>query len=506
MAEKSGFYPSTTTNPRTYGNTDMNMPYKKLIRNGVFASPDGTPSDELQVQASEGLNVVIKAGNGIFRDKWYENTTDMVKTISQGVGVARTDYIVVRCDENENEKRTYILVKTGDTTTGAEPELIKEGKIYEYLLAKIHVPMLGVTITQDMIEDCRGTADCPWITSLINQVDTSTLWMQFNTAFWNWFNNLRENLTTTVMLTQKTAQYLTVSANQKMIAIPESLLFNINLDILNVYIEGRKLIQDVDYIKDAGNIELTLPLPVVGTKVEFEVIKNIDASNVEEYVERLYNLETIVNDSKATSNQGSFKITVANNLLTEFMNAGVGLHTFYCPANKTNVPASGLAFRGIGHITSETIGWILAISHKGDVYINYNNANTWTGWKILFENTPTTLWTGTYWMTSNHTVNPTKRLSQCKTGWQLLFSGYENSAPLDNRYVVVNIPKIQFDGTLWNGQLFYAMIPVELTTTSNDGDSIVIKGLYISDGHITGHVANQTGNRAKVILRAVYEY
>lgn len=506
MAERSGFYPSTNQHPVKYGNNDMNMPYKKLVRNGVFATPQGTPSNELQVMAMTGLNVSIKAGNGIFADKWYENTNEMVKEIAQGSIVDRIDYVVVRADANENEKRTYILVKTGDTLTGAEPALIDDGTIKEYLLAKIHVPSLTNEITQAMIEDYRGSEYCPWVTSLIQQPDTSTLWLQYKTAFDTWFSSLKENLTTTVMIVQKTAQVITNTANQKVIQIPESVYFNVNLDLLNVYIEGRKLIQDVDYTKSADSITLTLALPVVGTKIELEVVKNIEASNVEQYVERLYNLETIVATSKITSNNGSFKVVVANNVLTEIMNAGVGVHTFYSPSNKTNVPAANLAFRGIAHVTSETIAWVIAISHKGDVYVNYNNAGTWSGWRVVYESVTSTLWSGQYWPNASQTIRPTKALSECRNGWQLMFTGYENGTPMDNRYVIVNVPKIKHDGTAWNGQLLYAMIPFEFTTASSDADSIAIKGVYISDGHITGHAANQTGNRAKVVLRAVMEY
>lgn len=507
MAERSGFYASTTTNPRKYGNTDMNMVFARLISNGVFATPQGTPSNQLQVMANDGLEVTIKSGIGYFANKWYENTTDLVKSIVQGSVVDRTDYVVVRADENENEKRTYVLVKTGNTTTGVAPSLIDDGTIKEYLLAKIHVPALAVSITQDMIEDCRGTAECPWVTSIVQQVDTSTLWLQFKTAFDTWFSNLRENLTTTVMITQKTAQVLTTSANQSIISIPESVYFNINLDVLNVFIEGRKLIQDVDYTKANNSITLTLPLPVSGTKIEFEVIKNIEASDVEQYVDRLYALETIVGNSKITNNNGGVRITVTSteDLLVKIKNEGIGTYTFYSEIGATNNPKSTYTWRGLAIMSATNAGCVYAISYNRDVYVNTLYNDVWSGWRMIYESEPKPLWTGIYYPTASQTATPSKKLSECRTGWTLVWSGYDSGGVTED-YVTTYIPKTDAAGNAWNNKLHYAMIATAVTADSVDANNFVIKGFYVSNDKIVGIAANNAGNRTKAVLRAIYEY
>lgn len=53
----AGFF-NAINEDRTYSADDMNRPYRKLISNGVFATPKGTASDDLQV---------FTADNGIYR-------------------------------------------------------------------------------------------------------------------------------------------------------------------------------------------------------------------------------------------------------------------------------------------------------------------------------------------------------------------------------------------------------------------------------------------------------
>ena len=65
MAFKTGFYNSVGED-RKYNAEDMCRPYRRLVSNGVFAAPDGSPSIDFQVVANNNMTVTVKAGEGIF--------------------------------------------------------------------------------------------------------------------------------------------------------------------------------------------------------------------------------------------------------------------------------------------------------------------------------------------------------------------------------------------------------------------------------------------------------
>ena len=60
-----GFFDSVNKD-RLYSADQMNLPYKRLISNGVFANKDGTASDDFKVQPVFGTtNIKVKAGQGL---------------------------------------------------------------------------------------------------------------------------------------------------------------------------------------------------------------------------------------------------------------------------------------------------------------------------------------------------------------------------------------------------------------------------------------------------------
>ena len=65
MAVKFGFF-NSVNHDRQYDADDISNYYLKLISNGVFA----TPSDNMQVQASQNMTVQVNAGWGFINRKW----------------------------------------------------------------------------------------------------------------------------------------------------------------------------------------------------------------------------------------------------------------------------------------------------------------------------------------------------------------------------------------------------------------------------------------------------
>lgn len=190
----SGFYDSIDQD-RLYTAAQMNMPYKRLISEGVFATPAGTASTDFQVLAVSERNVKVCAGNAILGEKWVESNADQPITIGGNTtGNPRIDSIILRVDRNNTERKASIIYRTGEAAASpTAPALNTGANIYELRLADILVASGTNTISQSAITDQRGSAECPWITSLIYQVDTSTLFEQYQAAQEEQFETFETN-------------------------------------------------------------------------------------------------------------------------------------------------------------------------------------------------------------------------------------------------------------------------------------------------------------------------
>jgi hypothetical protein len=177
FAVNSGFYDAVNSD-RTYSADDMNRPYKRVVSNGVFATPKGTKSTDLQVvSANNGMQIIVKKGEGIFADKWFENSAAINITVPANTStVPRIDSVIVQVDKRTSGRVGNIVYRTGTPSVNpTAPSINTVSNVIEYRLANVRVETGTTAITTAMITDRRGSADCPWVTSLIYQVDTSIL-------------------------------------------------------------------------------------------------------------------------------------------------------------------------------------------------------------------------------------------------------------------------------------------------------------------------------------------
>lgn len=179
---KSGFF-NAVNNDRTYTAEDMNKPYKRIVSNGVFATNSGTPSSDFQVLASSGMVLNVQPGNAIVKSKWMESSIITPITVPANTGlITREDGVFLQIDDTT--RTGNIVYRSGDTS----PE---SG---ELLLAIVSVAAGATSLTQTNISDKRGSADCPWVTGLISQVDTSTLFAQYETAYAEQFSAYQQQI------------------------------------------------------------------------------------------------------------------------------------------------------------------------------------------------------------------------------------------------------------------------------------------------------------------------
>ena len=201
----------------------------------------------------------------------------------------------------------------------------------------------------------------------------------------------------------------------------------------------------------------------------------------------------------------------SGDMLNIAKNWAKGMYTAYFKGGSvTNTPTDKESWRCISHKTGALFGWLLAFGTSGSIYNNYLDNGTWRGWRNIYDANPAPLWGTTgYYMTAGHTVRPSKKLSECRNGWVLLWSDYDpdTSSTNEKDWVTTVIPKITPSGAKWSNKLFYCDIPryVGDNTADVDNERRIIKQIYISDDKIVGHNSNSQDERSDVVLRAVLE-
>lgn len=185
MSEWSGFFDAHLVDgvyDRSYLAEHFAKYFSRLVGNGVFAES----SDSLQVfQASTAnMSVVVAPGRSWIEGYTYENDSDLSLAVNPADGsLDRIDVVVNQWSSLDRTIRT--VVKTGIPAINPIPPSIQRDADYKELkLAEIRVPAGSTKITQSSIADYRAnTSVCGWVTGLIDQVDTSTLFSQWRTAY-----------------------------------------------------------------------------------------------------------------------------------------------------------------------------------------------------------------------------------------------------------------------------------------------------------------------------------
>lgn len=113
------------------------------------------------------------------------------------------------------------------------------------------------------------------------------------------------------------------------------------------------------------------------------------------------------------------------------------------------------------------------------------------------------LWEGASYVASDHTITPSKPLSNCRTGWMLVFSKYTASTVRDYSFSVVYIRKDTKLTMEDRGVGFLMSSTGENITKFED---IINKYMYINNTSIRGTAGNVTGQNSFSVLRYVYEF
>lgn len=294
MAMTSGFF-NCIDGDRKYNARDISMYFNGLVSDGVFENLGG----KLQVTADgTGMTVNVATGRALIDCQWFNN--DAVETLTiepAAIDSVRFDAVALRLDMTENGRKISLYVKKGENNHAvSQPDWTENYK--EIYLAIILVTKNLTAITQDNVSDTRGTKYCPYVTGLIDQVDTAQLFEQYKAscekyynemtkafdeyiaekqqAFNSWFATLTETLhvDTSVMKYQytekdKVSQNTVTDDNGNLLIVRTTM----NLaeyedgDILLLFIGGILLNENTDYTVSGTGSETIFTFPN-GFKIE----------------------------------------------------------------------------------------------------------------------------------------------------------------------------------------------------------------------------------------------
>lgn len=183
---------------RKYLAEDFAEFFLPFFKNGIF-------DNGLKVVAGTGMQVEIKTGRAFCNGYRYRNKDNsIVKSIAIADGEqSRIDNVVLRLDLT-NRTFTCQVVQGSYSNSPVAPTLVRDTTTYDLRLAKVSIPAGITEITDDLITDCRfDSSDCGNVIQAVQTADFTDLFKQFETEFYNWFDDLE------VTLDENTATNLT---------------------------------------------------------------------------------------------------------------------------------------------------------------------------------------------------------------------------------------------------------------------------------------------------------
>lgn len=266
---KGGFYnnkiDASGNDDRTYSAEDIRKPYDVIYSDGIKPDADGTSGDNLKVTTNNDMSITVRPGFAKLGGAWFENSANYIIGLDNAIATTRYDCVILRNDDSDDVRSPSIYIKSL-TAIPTINNLERSDKVYEVCLAYVTITSTTTSISSSMITDTRDDGELCNVMSGVGATVVRT------------FNN-------TVYSERAGQTGITIG-------IPQ---YDRNKDTLIVIVEGRTFTQGVNYtIPSNTYIELTIGLPVIGTRIDFQVLKNVNAAGAYTVVQEVAQLNNDV--------------------------------------------------------------------------------------------------------------------------------------------------------------------------------------------------------------------
>lgn len=199
MSYTSGFFDAIDQGggdyDRVYSAETFAHYFSLLVKNGVF--PD--PSTGLQVRASSSpdMKVSVSPGSGWINGYYItvpDNSPEVLTVPTANPSLSRYDSVIMGL--NFVDRKIELYIKSGAVSASPSPvTLQRDNDLYELELARISVGAGTASITQSLIIDTRSDSTrCGIVAGMIDQIDTTDLFAQYDDAFQTWFEDIQAQL------------------------------------------------------------------------------------------------------------------------------------------------------------------------------------------------------------------------------------------------------------------------------------------------------------------------
>lgn len=287
-----GFF-NSLNDDRLYNAETFNTYFEGLISSsGVY----GNVGDKLIVTPGSGLEVLVGSGKAVVNNHWVKLSASETLTVTTAHNLfARYDAVTLSWNASTRNVTLQVVAGT-PSSNPVKPEPTRDSMKYEIVLAYILVPANATTITSANIYDQRdNTSVCGYITGLIDQVDISTLFEQYEarfnaletsmetwqaqqkTAFDTWYYELTNNLTVGAYIEKYNKVVEGGSSVSSTIELDMDDYTYDESDIIMCNLNGLMLQPTYDYTLNSGTTPVAITIDAdltTGNRFEVTVLKS----------------------------------------------------------------------------------------------------------------------------------------------------------------------------------------------------------------------------------------
>lgn len=193
MAEHYSFFDAQGAEgsyDRTYSSADVAAYFASFIGNGVYANP----ANQLKVSPANGKMAVNVAVGKAWINGYFYELSDSAKELVIATGDAnnpRIDKVV--CSLNLSNRLIELKVIQGAASANPQPPAhSREDEVFDLVLAEVAVAAGAVELSAEDITDKRpDNTVCGFVTGVVEQIDTTGLFSQYDAEFNSWFEGIQ---------------------------------------------------------------------------------------------------------------------------------------------------------------------------------------------------------------------------------------------------------------------------------------------------------------------------
>lgn len=242
MALESGFF-NSVNGDRLYNARDISRYFENILSSGVFKRITNC----LKVSAASGMSIAVAPGAGLIDSQWFRAVSAETLIIPAAHAVLpRIDSIVARLNLSDDVRSITLMVVSGTPAESPAPTApTRTATMHDLVLARVLVPAASAVITASNITDTRADEKlCGFVHSLVD----TPVQKSYNSRYIAPGNNA-------------TVAPINIAA------------YDPNTDLLNVYVNGFRLMPGIEYTINPATMSITLAEAVdAGTIVDFEAL------------------------------------------------------------------------------------------------------------------------------------------------------------------------------------------------------------------------------------------